>query len=267
MTASGSIRKMHTALGSPVSYALPVGEETVPMNDALGKTLRLEFLGAISCIACGRAIKKSFAQGYCYPCFRDLPETDGCIVRPETCHFAAGTCRDATWGEAHCMRPHTVYLANSSGLKVGITRGLDPVSRWIDQGASEGLAIRRVATRLESGLVEVRFKEFVADKTDWRRMLRGVPAPIDLGARRDELLGRFEEAHPDEPLPGAPCPDALPLAIEYPVLEYPEKIRSHNLDKEALLEGTLLGIKGQYLIFDCAVINMRKYAGYHLTVG
>ncbi len=267
MTATGSIRKMRTTLTSPVTYELPVGEAAVPVNELLGKTLRLEFLGTISCVACGRSIKKSFSQGYCYPCFRDLPETDGCIVRPETCHFAQGTCRDAAWGEANCMRPHTVYLANSSGLKVGITRGLDPTARWIDQGASAGLAIRAVATRLESGLVEVAMKEFVADRTDWRRMLRGAPEPIDLPARRDEIMGRFEEAHPGEPIFGTALPDAAPVAIEYPVLEYPEKIRSHNLDKEALLEGTLLGIKGQYLIFDRAVINIRKYGGYHLQVG
>ncbi len=223
MTITGSIRKMRSTLASPVSYELPVGDEAVPMNERLGQTLRLEFQGAISCVACGRSIKKSFSQGYCYPCFRDLPETDGCIVKPETCHFAKGTCRDASWGETHCMRPHTVYLANSSGLKVGITRGLDPTSRWIDQGASAGLAIRQVATRLESGLVEIALKEFVSDKTDWRRMLRGAPDPLDLPAQRDLLLGRFEEEHPGESLLGIPFPEAQPLAIEYPVLEYPEK--------------------------------------------
>jgi hypothetical protein len=32
------------------------------------------------------------------------------------------------------------------------------------------------------------------------------------------------------------------------------------------IEGTLMGIKGQYLIFDTGVINIRKYAGYHLAL-
>jgi hypothetical protein len=257
---------MRTALASPVLYYLKVGEEELPMNEKLGKTLRIEFAGEISCIACGRGIKKSFSQGYCYPCFRNLPETDGCIVRPETCHFAAGTCRDPAWGETHCMQPHTVYLANSSAIKVGITRGLDPVSRWIDQGASKGLAIRRAKDRLESGRIEVALKEFVADKTNWRAMLKGDPDPIDLALKRDELLALYAERYPQTPLRGEPLPEAESVQIQYPVSEYPEKVKSHNLDKEAVLEGTLMGIKGQYLILDTAVINMRKYGGYHLQV-
>jgi len=266
MILSGPIRKLDTRFDNPVSYALPVGTEIVPMNERIGRALRLEFSGAISCVACGRSIKKSFAQGYCFPCFRSLPETDGCIVRPETCHFAKGTCRDPAWGELNCMRPHTVYLANSSGVKIGITRGLDPIGRWIDQGAAEGIAIRTAASRLESGLIEVALKNYVSDKTDWRKMLRGVPEPVDLAQERDRLVNRFREEHPEEPLPGQPLPSAQQLTITYPVLTYPQKILSHNFDKKAVLEGTLLGIKGQYLIFDTAVVNLRTYAGYHLTL-
>jgi hypothetical protein len=257
---------MRTALASPVLYYLKVGEEELPMNEKLGKTLRIEFAGEISCVACRRSVKKSFSQGYCYPCFRSLPETDGCIIRPETCHYAAGTCRDPAWGEAHCLQPHTVYLANSSALKVGITRGLEPVSRWIDQGASAGLAIRHAKDRLESGRIEIALKEFVADRTNWRAMLKGDPEPVDLALKRDEFLARYAELYPDTPLPGEAFPDAAAVEIQYPVSQYPEKVKSHNLDKEALLEGTLMGIKGQYLILDTAVINMRKYGGYHLQI-
>jgi len=266
MAISGSIRKLTTRFDTPVSYALPVGAELVPMNERIGAALRLEFSGEISCIACGRTIKKSFAQGYCFPCFRGLPETDGCIVRPETCHFAKGTCRDPAWGELNCMRPHTVYLANSSGVKIGITRGLDPIGRWIDQGAVQGLAIRKAKSRFESGLIEIALKAYVSDKTDWRKMLRGVPEVVDLAQERERLLNRFREEHPEQELFGEPLPNAQQLTIAYPVLTYPKKILSHNFDKSHVLEGTLLGIKGQYLIFDTAVVNLRTYAGYHLTL-
>lgn len=266
MSASGQIRKMKTAIGSPVDYRLPVGDAEVPLNERLGKSLCLEFSGAITCTACGRAIAKTFNAGFCFPCARDLPQADGCMVRPETCHFAAGTCRDAEWGRAQCMRDHVVYLANASGLKVGITRGLDPTGRWIDQGASQGLVIRRVATRLEAGLAEVALKRFVADRTDWRRMLKGVPEPLDLADHRDRILALHGHECPGEALPGEAASAGPTLSIDYPVLEYPEKVRAHNFDKEPVLEGTLLGIKGQYLIFDSAVVNVRKYAGYHLRV-
>jgi hypothetical protein len=250
---------------TPVHYSLPVGDETLPLNPLLGQRLELRFEGKIACLHCDRAIRKSFSQGYCYPCFASLARCDSCMVRPELCHYARGTCREPAWGERHCLIPHTVYLANSSAVKVGITRGLDPRSRWIDQGATQGLAIRIAGSRLESGLVEVALKRYVADRTNWRAMLRGAPEPVDLAVERDRLLSLHAESGA-EALYGKPAEATDPLEIRYPVLEYPKVVRSHNLDKEARLEGTLMGIKGQYLLFDSAVINMRKYGGYNLTL-
>jgi len=257
---------MATTFAEPVRYELPVGEASLPLNPLLGKRLRLRFLARISCIACGRATKKSFNQGYCFPCMRSLPETDACMVRPETCHFAEGTCRDAEWGRTHCIRPHTVYLANSSGLKVGITRGEDPRGRWIDQGARQGLGIRLVDDRLQAGLVEVALKGYVNDRTNWRAMLKGEPEAVDLPAARERLLEQFAAGHPGQVLSGAGLEGGEVVELHYPVLAYPQKIRSHNFDKEPLLEGVLQGIKGQYLIVDQTVINVRKFAGYHVAL-
>lgn len=267
-SVQGQVRKMKTEFtaGEPVRYALPLGERDVPLNDRLGKTFRLRFEGAITCIHCDRKIKKTFSQGFCYPCFQRLAQCDQCIVKPELCHFAQGTCREPEWGEAHCMIPHTVYLANSSTLKVGITRGIEPVYRWIDQGAIQGLPIRRVGTRLESGQVEVALKDYVADKTNWRAMLKGEADPIDLVAERDALLARYAADAPDKPLLGEAIEEAEPVEIEYPVAEFPKKIVSHNFDKKEVFEGTLMGIKGQYLILDTGVVNVRKYGGYHLAL-
>jgi hypothetical protein len=252
---------------SPVRYALPVGAESLPINPRIGRTLRLHFEGEIRCIHCNRSIGKSFQQGYCYSCIRRLARCDSCMVKPERCHYPAGTCREPEWGETHCLIPHSVYLANSSGIKVGITRGLDPMTRWIDQGASEALVIRRTLDRLRAGEVEVAFKEFANDRTNWRAMLKGPPEPVDLCDERDRLVALLRERHPPRELPGEPVADAEPVAIRFPVLEYPAKVVSHDLDRKPLLEGTLLGVKGQYLIFDTAVINVRKYGGYCLSVG
>ena len=257
----GCIEKMTTTLTDTVQYALPVGEESFPMNPLIGQVVRLEFLGKIHCVHCGRKTNKSFSQGHCFPCMRSLARCDMCIVKPETCHYDQGTCREPEWGEEYCMQPHTVYLANSSGIKVGITRQPQQRTRWMDQGATQALPILTVQQRLDAGLVEVAMKGFVSDKTDWRKMLRGEAELRDMIQVRDEL---FEKV--GEKLLGEKLPDAEVLHIRYPVLEYPGKVRSHNLDKEPSLEGTLMGIKGQYLIFDTAVINMRKYTGYMLRV-
>ncbi len=265
--ASGPLRKLLSELHNPVSYRMPVGEQELPLNTLLGKQLRLQFLGEINCMHCGRKTKKSFNQGYCYPCFSKLARCDICIISPEKCHYHQGTCREPEWSQQFCMATHTVYLANSSGIKVGITRNSQIPTRWIDQGAVQALPILRVKDRQMSGLVEVLFKEFVADKTNWRAMLKGQVEEIDLLARRDELLVKvadgLQSLQQQFGLQSLQIiDDAEQLSIDYPVVEYPTKVSSLNFDKNPLVEGTLMGIKGQYLILDIGVINIRKFGAY-----
>lgn len=256
--------------GSPVRYTLRAGEHRLDLNAQLGRHLALTYAGAIACTHCGRVTRKSFAQGYCYPCFKKLAQCDTCIVKPETCHFHVGTCREPEWAERHCFQPHVVYLANSSGLKVGITRKTQLPTRWLDQGAIQALPILEVDTRQQSGLVEMLFKEHVADRTNWRAMLKGEVEPIDLIAERDRLLARLEgglaglrERFGADTLR---LLDSAPVELHYPVLEYPQKVASHNFDKTAEVGGILLGLKGQYIIFDSGVINLRKFTGYEVSV-
>jgi len=270
--ARGSISKMTTRLDGPVvQYSFRLGDVEVPVNPLIGKTVRLEYLGAIHCSHCGRKTKTSFSQGYCYPCMTKLAQCDVCIMSPERCHYDAGTCREPSWGEQFCMTDHVVYLANSSGIKVGITRATQLPTRWLDQGASQALPIVRVATRQQSGLVEDLFRSQVADRTNWRALLKGDAAPVDLGEVRDMLfdtcgagLTLLQERFGLQAI--QPLHDTPVLEIRYPVQAYPAKIASFNLDKNPVAEGTLLGIKGQYLIFDTGVINIRKYTAYQLAV-
>ena len=176
--------------------------------------------------------------------------------------------REPDWAQQFCFRSHTVYLANSSGLKVGITRDNQVPTRWIDQGAIQALPIFNVSSRFHSGLVEITLGKYVADKTQWQAMLKNQVVEMDLKAERDRLLDKCKlelDALRDTLGEDAMTPlDAEPVQINYPVLQYPTKVSSFNLDKTPLIEGKLLGIKGQYLIFDSGVINIRKYSGYEL---
>ena len=267
----GSLSKMAVRLGETAQYAFRLDEQEVPVNPLLGKRVRLEYLGAIHCTHCGRKTKKSFAQGYCYPCFTKLAQCDSCIMSPERCHYAAGTCREPAWGEQFCMTDHIVYLANSLGVKVGITRASQVPTRWIDQGASQALPIFRVATRQQSGLVEDLLRTQVADKTNWRALLKGDAVPVDLLAIREQLfdscgagISELQQRFGLQAI--QPLSAAEVLEIRYPIEAYPAKISSFNLDKQPLAEGTLLGIKGQYLMFDTGVINIRKYTAYQLAI-
>ena len=271
LLGQGALRKMAAQLAAPVSYQFCLDEQRVEVNPLIGQTLRIEYLGAIHCTHCERKTKKSFSQGYCYPCFTKLAQCDSCIVSPEKCHYEAGTCREPSWGEQFCMTEHVVYLANSSGVKVGITRATQVPTRWIDQGASQALPILRVATRQQSGLVEDLLRSQVADRTNWRALLKGDAETVDLPAVREQLFD-----HCSEGLSALqqrfglqaiqPLADAEVVGIRYPVTAYPAKIVSLDLEKTPLVEGTLLGIKGQYLLLDTGVINLRKFTAYQVAI-
>lgn len=268
--AEGHLKKMRTTLASPVEYDLLVDDEVIGFNQFLGKNIRLHYSGHIDCSNCGRKTKKSYSQGFCYPCMQKLAQCDMCIMKPETCHYHLGTCREPEWGEQHCMQDHFVYLANSSGLKVGITRHTQVPTRWIDQGASQALPIFKVKTRLQSGLLEMALKQHVGDRTDWRKMLKEQPELKDMQAERDRLLALAEDKIVDIQTSLGDnqiqlLNEAEPVQIDYPIIEYPKKVSSLNFDKTPDIEGTLLGIKGQYLILDKGVLNIRKFTSYHVN--
>ena len=265
----GTLRKLKAEHTQPIQYHLPIGSELVHLNQYFGKPIKLTFTGNIFCSSCGKKTKKSYSQGHCFVCMKKLASCDMCIMKPETCHFDQGTCREPEWGESNCMIPHYVYLANTSGLKVGITRHTQIPTRWIDQGATQALPIFKVQTRLQSGLVEVALAKFIADKTNWRNMLKGVSVDVDLKAAAADLIPQIQ-AKLDElaELFGATAIEQLDeevVDLDFPVTEYPTKISSFNFDKDPEVSGVLEGIKGQYLIFDKGVINIRKFTSYEVA--
>ena len=267
---SGQLQKMSARSESSnglIQYSL----KELNVNELIGKQVKLSFSGEIHCIGCHAQIKKSFSQGYCYRCFTTKASCDACIMSPEKCHFEQNTCREPAWGERFCMQSHYVYLANSSGIKVGITRGTQVPTRWIDQGAVQAIPIFRVSNRHLSGLVEVVLKQHVADKTNWRSMLKGQPEMLDLTVIRGRLFDEIKsEITALQNHYGLSAIQSLwhseSFDFNYPVSAYPEKISSFNLDKEAEVEGTLMGIKGQYWILDSGVINIRRFTGYQVSL-
>lgn len=274
-------------------------QHNIDLNQYLQKNIRIEWAEQIFCVSCGKKTKKSYAQGHCYLCFKRSAGCDLCMMKPETCHFHLNTCRDEDWAHRVCFQPHIVYLAYSSHVKVGITRLSQVPTRWLDQGASMALPIVVTSSRRMAGMVESHFKNFVSDKTDWRAMLKnGVPKNRQ-PKQADLFADTFSETPSDKALPEDDNPlliarkslfahkkelqatlnqphlqndgitfldDFQPIYINYPMMNPPKKIKSLNLDKTPNISGQLLGIKGQYLIMDTGVINIRKYNGYHLTV-
>lgn len=253
---------MRTVLDTPVSYSLKFGDELVAMNPLIGNHITLNFEGDIFCISCGNKTKKSFAQGFCYPCFINAPEASECIIRPELCRAHEGKGRDIEWEKTNHLQEHFVYLAVSSGLKVGVTRSTQIPTRWIDQGASSAILFAQVPNRYLAGCIEVALKEFVSDKTNWQKMLKNELAEVDL----EEEKSRMEELLPRDLQDYIADSDEI-TNIEYPVENFPLKIKSVSFDKDSKISGELEGIKGQYLYLDFdRVLNIRKHTGYYISL-
>lgn len=270
----GHVTKMRVTNDSPVSYTLLLDETPIAMNALIGQSIEIHYDGIIHCQHCGRKTKKSYSQGYCYPCSQRLARCDMCIVRPHTCHFDKGTCREPDWGTEHCFQDHFVYLANSSGLKVGITRQDQLPTRWIDQGATQALPVFRTRSRHVAGMLEKAVSAHVSDRTDWRKMLKSDAEPLNMADKAASLVAsssddiaavqqQFETRFDTQPFRAADLPETT---IQYPVDIWPEKIKALNLDKTPTISSTLHGIKGQYLILSDGVLNVRKYTGYELRI-
>jgi hypothetical protein len=264
---SGNIRKMQSKLDSPVDYKLPLFDvlepnHLVPLNQLLGKQISITFENAINCVVTGKKIKKAYGEGMSYDAFMSSPLAVESIIRPELSRIHEGIAlRDLEWETQNHLQPHYTYLSNTSGLKVGVTRTTQIPTRWIDQGATQALIIAETPYRQAAGLIEVALKNHLADKTNWQMMLKSNPVHLDLLGAKE----KFAALIPDE-LKQWIKPDTTETIIQYPILRYPEKIKSLKLDTNPLIEGVLTGIKGQYLMInDQFVINIRSHTGYLIS--
>jgi hypothetical protein len=257
----GIIAGLEHEVDEPIHYTWQVGPDCIDLTKSLGQRMRVRFVGEKRCIACQRKVSKLYQGGYCFPCVTTLAETDLCIVKPHECHHHLGTCRDDAFAQRHCMIPHTVYLACSSHAKVGITRAGRELTRWVDQGAIAALALACVPTRKMAGELEVEIAQSVADKTDWRKMVRGLHETVDLPALASTVAERIAPIWRPYLVHGAVVQN-----LYYPVLaDRVPKAVSWSLDKTEA-SGQLIGVRGQYLLFDEGVLNVKKHAGMLVEV-
>ena len=261
MQYQGVLKKMQTEFQDPIQYYLMMGTDFLHMNQLLDKRIHIEFIG-YECLACGEN-KKIYRQGYCYDDFYKVPQAADWIMRPELSQAHLGIeDRDLNYEKSVQLQPHIVYLANSSNVKVGVTRKTQVPTRWIDQGAHEALEIVEVPNRYLAGITELALKEHVSDKTNWRKMLKKEIEDVDLVAHRD-VLKKYIPQEAQEYF----ITENTETHIHFPVERFPQKLKSLNLDKTPAFEGTLKGVKGQYLIFeDQTVFNVRANEGLVVNV-
>ena len=259
MQYEGVLRKMQTEIGSPIQYYMLFESDFLNVNQILDKTLKIEFIKH-QCLNCGND-RPIYRQGFCKTCFFEIPSAGDWIMRPELskAHLDQED-RDLAYEKKVQLQPHIVYLANSSNVKVGVTRKGQIPTRWIDQGAHEAIEIVEVPNRYLAGITEVALKDHVGDKTNWRTMLTNTVVDENLQEWRNKL----KQYIPEEALPYF-LDSNTETELEFPVLQYPTKVKSLNLSKTPTFEGKLKGIKGQYLIFeDNTVFNVRGSEGYYV---
>ena len=256
MTYQGVLKKMQTEVSDTIQYYLEMESDFLNVNQLLNKEFSISFV-KYECLNC-HLEKQVYRQGFCKSCFFETPNAGDWIMRPELSKAHLGIeDRDLAYEKQVQLKPHIVYLANSSNVKVGVTRKQQVPTRWIDQGAHEAIEIVEVPNRYLAGITEVALKEFVADKTNWRKMLKNDIEDENLVAWRNKL----SQYIPDEAKEYY-IENNTETQLNFPVNKYPEKPKSLNLVKEQSYTGTLVGIKGQYLIFeDQTVFNVRANEG------
>ncbi len=257
MTYTSVLQKMQTENTNPIQYYLDMGSDVINVNQLIGKKIEITFV-KYQCMGCGKD-KKLFRQGYCYDCFYSLPQAADWIMKPELSKAHLGIeDRDLEFEKKLQLKPHIVYLANSSNVKVGVTRKSQIPTRWIDQGAHEALEILEVPNRYLAGIAEVALKEYVNDKTNWRKMLANNLEDVDLVQWREKLKTHLPDEVQDYFLE-----NKKETAMYFPVQHYPTKIKSLNLGKTPNFKGKLMGVKGQYLLFENeTVFNVRNHEGF-----
>lgn len=272
MSPEFPLRKMAVQAGDTIRYAMATPEGNIDLQPYIGRVFTLRATGGLTCVHCGKAVRKFYGQGFCFPCLQKAPEAAECIVRPELCRAHLGEGRDPAWEHDHHATEHVVYLSQTSnrtikasGMKVGVTRSSQVPVRWIDQGAVAAVVLARTPYRQLAGLIEVDLKAHLSDRTDRYGMLQHVePDPHDLDRLRSRVAELLDPALHEWLVKE---PSNLET-LAYPVLVWPSKMQSVQLAKTPEISGTLVGIKGQYLLWeDGRALNVRNHAGYHVMVG
>ena len=240
MNFKGQIAKMTSVLNNPINYLLPIGNHNIDINKIIGKSIHISFHGEINCIQCDKSIKKTYMQGYCYPCFISLPQTEECVFKPHLCRAHIGEARDMSWSKKYCLTSTYVYLSLTSNLKVGVTRNMNLPSRWIDQGANYAIKFAKTPNRYLAGMIELEISKYISDRTKWRQMIKGDYEFVNLIDKKTELLSLLSNEYSKYVVNQNNL-----VELNYPMKSNPLKISSINLEKTPDVKGIITGVKGQ----------------------
>ncbi len=252
----GVLKKMITEYESPIQYYLSLSDDIINVNSLIDKKVSLTFKG-YECLSCKKQTTL-YRQGFCKNCFFSIPQAAEWVLKPELskAHLEQED-RDLNFEKQMQLQPHIVYLAYTSHIKVGVTRKSQIPTRWIDQGAHSAIPLLETPNRYLAGVAEVALKNVFYDKTHWTKMLQSENTDIDWSKEKQKAIEEISEELKQY------VSSSLDIyKIIYPTLTIPSNVKSLNLEKESQYIQKLIGVKGQYLIFEEGIVfNIRGNEG------
>ena len=262
MYKKGVIQKMKNIYLNPIKYFFNLGKNYLYMNSIIGKNIHIIFL-FYECLNCNKNTK-IYRQGYCKKCFFSLPQTNENILKPElsTAHINIEK-RDLKWEKKFEIQPHIVYLSITGNLKIGVTRESNIFNRWIDQGSSLSIKICRTPNRYLAGKIELFFKKKISDRTRYKSMLKNNIPKLNLL----KIKYYIEKIIPKKYKKYFLFNENYIYSFFYPFYKKFDKIKILKLNKLKEFKKQLVGIKGQYLIFENGyAINIMTHSGFYILL-
>jgi hypothetical protein len=259
----GYIKNIHYINTNPIKYYLELNNNFLFLNTLMNKKIFIYYIHN-RCIKCKKK-NSIYKNGYCYTCFLNHPKNYIGIIKPERCTSHLNIENKNIFFEKQIeLQNHIVYLSITSQIKIGVTREKTFYHRMIEQGASKAIQIAKTPNRYYAGSIEVHMKKYIPDKTNYKIMLTKNNEEIyDLINYKFYLKNKFSKK-------------LINFFLEhknniyhffYPIIKYPITIKNINLYNENLLNKRLIGLKGNYLIFDNGVVlNIKNHIGYYVNI-
>ena len=259
---SGHPTMVSWSRGKPRLYLADV-DGPIDLAGLVGKDIRVDIQSGFRCQHCGdRADTSPCQECQSKPPFQQCVFTPGTSCTYQDCPFPAFKRRS-------CAHNFIVYLVAKDGVKAGITQADRAVSRWAEQGATHGMIVARTPNRRVAGTVEDALEAVVSTEStkEWYEPLdEPKKALIEAADSCRDVLTR--SLKPFSAL------SANETTIEDRIVSLPVHFTGDDATVSSLpeltvdegLQSEVLGVRGQILATENAVVNFDHLKGKQITL-
>jgi len=261
-TVSGHPTMVSWSRGKPRLY-LADTDGPIDLAGLVGDEIRVDIQPGFRCQHCGDQADNS----PCQEC-QSKPPFQQCVFTPGTsCTYQ--DCPFPSFKRRSCAHNFVVYLVAKDSVKAGITQADRAVSRWAEQGATHGMIIARTPNRRVAGIVEDALETVVSTEStkEWYEPLdepkHALMEAVD--SCRDALT------EPLKPFSTLPTDET---ALKDRIVQVPVHFTGDDATVRTLpeisvdegLQSAVLGVRGQIVATEDAVVNFDHLKGKQVTV-